>query len=153
LLNVIADYRLEVSGLAEKRPSVIVSDIILVRESGSAESRWFEGHVHRVLEKSVYLQFNRSFHCFSGQRFDVRFALNRTTYRRMHQAMNTAYSEKRTLFPGPEEVVNLQPPTEEQWGEIRTVERMIMDNKPQMEAIATIVNRPKGSPPFVVFGP
>jgi helicase MOV-10 len=71
----------------------------------------------------------------------------------MHEAMNTAYFERRTLFPGPEEVKYLRAPTVTQVVQIKTIDRSIMKNFPQMEAVTAIVNRPKGSAPFVVFGP
>ena len=71
----------------------------------------------------------------------------------MHQAMNTAYTEKSVLFPGADDVRPLRPPTARQMDAITPVNRKIKDNEPQMAAVTAILNRPKGSVPFIVFGP
>jgi helicase MOV-10 len=145
--------RLEVAGLAEKRPSVIVSDVINVRESNSPSHRWFQGHVHRVLDTHVHLRFARSFSAIRGQRFDVRFELNRVTFKRMHQALNTAFVGRKMVFPRVEDLKALKAPTEKDRKALTGVERVVKENEKQMEAISAIVNRPRGSVPFVVFGP
>ncbi|KIJ63043.1 hypothetical protein HYDPIDRAFT_41313, partial [Hydnomerulius pinastri MD-312] len=70
LTHYNSNYRLEVPGLAEKRPSVLVGDRILVHKHGAPEGQWFEGYVHFV--------FNLE---------------------RQHQALDTAFSPERILFP------------------------------------------------------
>lgn len=130
-----------------------MTDRIFVKNLGSSTDHWFEGHVHRVHEKDVDLRFSDRFNSFKGQKYNVRFDLNRITYKRMHQALDTAFNPKRILFPGAEHVANLKPPTQAQKDTLRLIDRKIADNPPQLEAIAAIVNRPPGSIPFVVFGP
>ncbi len=71
----------------------------------------------------------------------------------MHHALDTKPHPKYVLFPSPEDVRNLKPPTKAQRTSLGLVDRKIADNIPQLEAIAAIVNRPPGSLPFVVFGP
>jgi helicase MOV-10 len=48
---------LEVPGLAEHRPSVMVNDSVFVRESKQSGTL-FEGYVHEVREASVLLKFS-----------------------------------------------------------------------------------------------
>ena len=145
--------RLTVEGLAEKRPSVIVSDRFFVRPSASPGSRWFEGHVHRVYERAVDLQFHASFTALRGQKFDVRFDLNRITYRRMHQAIDTAFAPPRVLLPSEAHIKGLKKPKQSAMDSLKLIDRKIATNPPQLRAIAAIVNRLPGSPPLIVFGP
>ncbi|KAJ7931318.1 hypothetical protein B0H13DRAFT_1858158 [Mycena leptocephala] len=80
---------LDVPGLAEKRPSVLVypGDRILVQKHGSAQGHWFEGGVHVVRKEEVGLKFNAAFRATSlADRFNVRFKLNRYPLRRQHLA-------------------------------------------------------------------
>uniref|UniRef100_V5H1S2 Putative RNA helicase n=1 Tax=Anoplophora glabripennis TaxID=217634 RepID=V5H1S2_ANOGL len=51
-------YDLEVPGLAEARPSLVVHDAVYVKEN-VADSKKFQGIVSSVFEKSVRLSFNR----------------------------------------------------------------------------------------------
>ncbi|TDL24445.1 P-loop containing nucleoside triphosphate hydrolase protein [Rickenella mellea] len=146
-------YNLTVDGLAEKRPSIIVGDKIYVKNYGSSSERWFEGHVHRVYEKSVDLRFHDSFNSYKGQKYDVRFDLNRLTLRRMHQALSSAFTRPEVLFPDQSHVVSLRAPTASRMDDIRCVDRKVGDNKPQLAAVTAIVHRPAGSVPFVIFGP
>ncbi len=139
-------------GLAEKRPSVIVTDRILVKEHAS-DLRAFEGHVHVVKEKSVLLQFDSRFQPIRGQKFFVRFDLNRLVFRRMHQALGTAFNPNRVLFPHADDLRGLRRLEAQEFSTIRTFDRKIERNPPQLLAVTSIVSRPPGSAPFIVFGP
>ena len=148
------DCRLPVPGLAEKRPSVIVGDRILVQIKGSKSSgRWFEGHVHRVRLNDVDLKFHSSFNSYRGQKYNVRFKLGRLPLRRMHQALGTAFTSDRVLFPSEAHTLSRVPPTRVEMGKIRVVNRLIETNPPQLLAVTSILHMPEGSVPFVVFGP
>ena len=61
---------LEVKGLAENRPSVLVGDYILVSHTGSGEDgtprTWFEGRAHNVLLNGVSLRFGEEFSIYKG---------------------------------------------------------------------------------------
>ncbi|KAF8520941.1 P-loop containing nucleoside triphosphate hydrolase protein [Hysterangium stoloniferum] len=147
-------YRLPVPGLAEKRPSIIVGDRILFQNKSSATTgKWFEGFVHRVRLSDVDLKLHTSFNNYKGQKYNVRFKLGRLPLRRMHQALGTAFSSKRVLFPTDTDIRRRTPPSYSQRNDIRAVNRHIMTNPPQLLAVATILNMPEGSVPFVLFGP
>lgn len=147
-------YRLSVPGLAEKRPSIIVGDKILVQRAEDAGStRWFEGFVHRIRLTDVDLRFNASFRPLKGQKYNVQFKVNRIPLRRMHQAIATAFSSDRVLFPTWAHTTNQKRITEERISVIRTVDRTIQSNPPQLRAVGTIVFMPPGSVPFIIFGP
>ena len=172
---------LSVPGLAEKRPSVLVGklgsyrlrkrvililsipclgDRILVQQQGAIDGRWYEGHVHVLRQAEVGLCFHGSFDRQpEGQRFHVRFKLNRIPLQRQHQALDSAFVEDRVLFPLP---VHLEPvPIATQPGpiatpsttSIRLYNNLISGNPPQLQAVTSIRNLAPGSPPFVLFGP
>ncbi|KAG9024583.1 hypothetical protein FRB95_011337 [Tulasnella sp. JGI-2019a] len=151
---------LEVPGLAEKRPSVIVGDKIIVRPVGrvsnnAGDGRWFEGYVHRVEQLQVALVFNPSFHAIRNQRFDVRFRLSRLPLRRMHQALETSCLEPRLLFPSPPivDALRMRRPTATETSRLAPFDRLVAQNAPQWLAVSAIANLKPGAVPFVVFGP
>jgi len=86
------------------------------------------------------------------QRFSVRFRLNRYPIRRQHQAMDTVFEQNRVLFPTMEHLRAVTRPS------ILGVQRVIYNpdiasNRAQLQAVASILGLPAGSPPFCVFGP
>ncbi|THG94463.1 hypothetical protein EW026_g7017 [Hermanssonia centrifuga] len=148
-------YYLDVPGLAEKRPSVLVGDSILVQLIGAGETgKWFEGRVHIVHKENVGMRFHGSFHAgYSiSQRYRARFKLNRYPLRRQHQALDTAFSPERILFPKVEDILQrTTPPVSDIRPRIHN--RLIAGNPAQILAVASIVRLPAGSPPFCLFGP
>ncbi|KAF9457919.1 P-loop containing nucleoside triphosphate hydrolase protein [Collybia nuda] len=145
-------YYLEVPGLAEKRPSVLVGDRILVQKEGATQGHWYEGGVHVLRKEEVGLRFHRSFSWASGQRYNVRFKLNRIPMRRQHQGMDSAFSQPRVLFPAKDHVSPEPYPTITE-KRLRLVNALIAKNPLQLQAVISIVSQPAGAVPFVVFGP
>lgn len=152
-LTFIKFFSLEVAGLAENRPSVLVGDFILVKHHGSSTDKWYEGCVHIVYENYVSLRFDSAFSLYKGNKVDVRFRLNRLPTRRMHLALTTAFNPNRLLFPGLEHLRGAKVVTRDQLNDINPVNRSIGQDAEQLQTVATIVNQPPGSPPFVIFGP
>ncbi|KAF7313870.1 RNA helicase [Mycena chlorophos] len=146
-------YELEVKGLEEGRPSVVVGDFIRIKHSGSEDGPWYEGRVHQVRQNHVSLRFGEDFSTYRGTKFDVRFTLNRLPLRRMHQALTNESRPARILFPDASHKSVKRPCSEEQLAEIVPVNRLIAQDREQLETVAAIVHRPRGSVPFVVFGP
>lgn len=146
-------FSLQVEGLAEGRPSVLVGDFILVRQTQATDKTWFQGRVHQVFENYVSLRFDDTFSTYRGNSFDIRFVLNRLSFRRMHAAITNTNNPTRLLFPGLEHVRNMQRVTHALMNDIVPINRQIGEDPEQLECVAAIVNLPPGSPPFVVFGP
>lgn len=151
---------MEVPGLAEKRPSVIVGDKIIVRPVGrvsnnTGDGKWFEGYVHKVEQTRVALVFHPSFRAIRNQRFDVSFRLSRLPLRRMHQALETSCLEARLLFPSPSivEALKMRKPSAVECRDLSPFDRKIADNAPQWLAVCAIARLRPGAVPFVVFGP
>ncbi|KAJ7636873.1 P-loop containing nucleoside triphosphate hydrolase protein [Roridomyces roridus] len=144
---------LDVPGLAEKRPSVLVGDRILIQKQGATHGHWFEGGVHIVQKEEVGLRFHPSFRKASvADRYTARFKLNRSPMRRQHLAMDTAFSEERMLFPLPAHVPKTPYPRPA-GAQIKVFNPLIKENGPQLQAVVSILKRKPGSVPFVVFGP
>lgn len=144
---------LEVEGLAEGRPSVIVGDIILVGHEGDSTGTWYEGCVHEVSGLSVFVRFNERFKAYKGSKVDVKFVLNRLPDRRMHQAVISPFHPPSVLFPTPDMASRLHTPTARDLASLNLVDRTLAQNQEQLETIAAITLRPPGSVPFIVFGP
>ena len=94
-----------------------------------------------------------AFSTYRGTVFDVRFKLNRLPYRRMHQALTNGNDQSRFLFPNNEHVRDLRPVGASAIARITPINRLVGTDEEQLETVATILNRPAGSVPFVVFGP
>ncbi|KIY67632.1 RNA helicase [Cylindrobasidium torrendii FP15055 ss-10] len=139
-------HYVSVPGLAEKRPSVLVGDSILVRRPNDPEGSWFEGCVHVVRKEEVGMRFSGRFRP-TGPHYTVRFKLNRYPLRRQHQALNTAFAPQRLLFP------EASPARSLTGCPIRFFNTFIARNERQKLAVTCIANLPAGSPPFIVFGP
>ncbi|KAK0496609.1 P-loop containing nucleoside triphosphate hydrolase protein [Armillaria luteobubalina] len=146
-------YELQVEGLAEGRPSVVVGDSILVRPVGQPNKAWFKGRVHNVAMSHVGLRFNDAFNTYRGTKFEVRFVLNRLSFCRMHDALGNKSDPPRLLFPGSEHLTTERPVTSAMLEELSPLNRDIGRNKEQLETVAAILNQPRGSVPFIVFGP
>jgi helicase MOV-10 len=79
--------------------------------------------------------------------------VGRLPLRRMHQALGTTFTSDRVLFPSEAHIVSRVATTDVEMKKIRCVNRLIESNPPQLQAVASILHMPKGSVPFVVFGP
>ncbi|THH04899.1 hypothetical protein EW145_g5187 [Phellinidium pouzarii] len=90
-------YELQVDGLAEKRPSILIGDRICARTSGTTQ--WFSGFVHNVKDRSVLLHFSPKFTGLRGQRYEIHFELNPLVFRRMYQALSCEPFFNRITFP------------------------------------------------------
>ncbi|KAF5350994.1 hypothetical protein D9756_008292 [Leucocoprinus leucothites] len=143
-------YYLEVPGLAEKRPSVLTGDRILVRRDGGQPGHWYVGHVHFVRQYEVGLRFHQSFDGWSlSQKYHVRFKLNKIPLWRQYQALDAVFDHPRILFPTSSHLPKGPLPKED----IQPFNTLISNNSSQLQAIKAILAAAPGSLPFIVFGP
>ncbi|XP_054717092.1 RNA helicase Mov10l1-like [Uloborus diversus] len=100
---------LEVNGLAEGRPSLIIGDKAILVPPYNASSFAFEGCIHEVRLNEVLLKFSDSFHnSYDGECYNVRFELNRTNFRRLHQCVHhVSENHEYAIFPS---FLKLKPP-------------------------------------------
>ena len=91
---------LEVPGLAEKRPSLALGDVAIIRQYNRQEA--FEGSIRDILSSSVLIEFDSRFHqAYCGELYDVEFQFSRRQFRQMHQAIEEVYKHfgQQVLFP------------------------------------------------------
>ncbi|XP_071451621.1 probable RNA helicase armi [Hetaerina americana] len=116
---------LEVPGLAEKRPSIIVGDHVLLSSSSDIhnEGTKYEGFVHKILKSEVWLKFNFGFHETYKQllcetllnpqapklEWNVSFHFSRTPLRRCHLAVDLALSHLGEQFLFPMQIMKKKP--------------------------------------------
>ncbi|KAH9930534.1 P-loop containing nucleoside triphosphate hydrolase protein [Epithele typhae] len=144
-------HTVNVPGLAEKRPSVVVGDIILAQALRKADSTGptHRGFVHIVRNEDICVSFHSSFD--GASRYNIRFEYNRIPLRRQHQALSVpSLSAQRLLFPHLDDQGILSTP---QPDNITTFNPLVALNSAQLQAVKLIVSLQPVAPPFVIFGP
>ncbi|KAI0824891.1 P-loop containing nucleoside triphosphate hydrolase protein [Trametes gibbosa] len=143
-------YTLPVPGLAEKRPSVVPGDVVLVQVNGTG-GRTYRGYIHQVRRDDIRIGFHTSFD--GNARYNVRFEYNRTPIKRQHQALLApCTSSQRLLFPLPGHEGLVLALTPEQ-STLTLFNAQIATNLPQYQAVRSILRLRTGSGVFIVFGP
>lgn len=93
---------IEILGLAERKPSIMKGDMVIVKDIWDANSPQYEGYIHIIKGNLVLLKFHQRFHeSYSGSDVSIEFHFSRSTYRKAHQAINLAISNlgAELLFP------------------------------------------------------
>ncbi|XP_051889853.1 RNA helicase Mov10l1 isoform X2 [Pristis pectinata] len=115
---------LEVPGLVEGRPSIVIGDQIILKNSYYTQTEvQYSGFVTKVCDNELMLKFNSAFvQTYGGEPVDVEFTYNRVSARRCHLAVEQAiYLGEAVLFP--EKVVPKSPQTVTTWNDIDMVLR------------------------------
>lgn len=142
---------LEVPNLCERRPSLMLGDRVFATDPFQTTTARYEGYIHQILSKHIYLKFNSAFHSsYVGQEYNVEFTFMRTTMRRCHQAIGLAVKHlgKDFLFPSGVTEHTLQIPDNAQinWSNEKL-------NYHQKQAITNIVKGIGRPLPYIIFGP
>ncbi|XP_019853676.1 PREDICTED: putative helicase MOV-10 [Amphimedon queenslandica] len=142
---------LEVPGLAEGRPSLLVGDIVIACEPGrDKKSEPYEGFIHEVHGREILLKFSERFHeRFHNEDYDIMFTFNRTPMRRMHQSLALVpVLGQKILFPhspSPLPPLLRLPPSPSYFNP--------QLNERQRAAVGRILGAQGRPAPYVVFGP
>lgn len=140
---------LEVPGLAENRPSVLLYDSISVKKVGT--TRRYEGRVEKVELARVGIALAKSFAYTPGEKVEVQFRFNRLSMRRFHQGLSHVGNLVASiLFPAQEHLATSPEPRLVD-GNSRPFNRTL--NHEQRQAVAAIVRAPARNVPYVLFGP
>ncbi|XP_060805103.1 uncharacterized protein LOC106136235 [Amyelois transitella] len=143
-------YMLEIPGLAEKRPSLLRGDRVILCPVDNTKVN-FESYIKNLEDTRVQLDgFADSFHEHFGPEveFNVRFLMSRVPVERMHEALTKLHSSKQIcrVFPEP----NSKP-------KLKNIDsfynRLIQNNAEQRSAVQHIVSGTSGKAPYIVFGP
>ncbi|RDX46171.1 P-loop containing nucleoside triphosphate hydrolase protein [Lentinus brumalis] len=143
-------YTLQVPGLAEKRPSVVIGDTIHAQNT-NGNGHTHKGFVHDVRLQEIRVSFHSSFKVTG--RYNVRFEYNRTPIKRQHQALLArSTSSRRLLFPGPQHAP-LDRIVQSHEASLTLFNDQIANNANQLQAVKSILRLKEGAAPFIVFGP
>lgn len=150
---------LEVIGLAEKRPSLVSGDFVLMHVPDTSIA--YRGIIHNVLDQEIEIKdFNPQFlHLLETPDVlvNVEFEIGRLTYVRMHKALDIVNENLlQLLFPERNIALNAINRTYAPINEIYNPN--IRQNEQQIIAIENIVRRSLNNNgnsrvPYIVFGP
>lgn len=144
---------LEVNGLCERRPSLVLGDKAIVKDIWDNQPSRYEGIIHAIRGDLVLMKFQRQFQeSYSGSDVSIEFHFSRTKYRRAHQAINLAISNLGPEILFPTRILGRQnqlPP--EKINSIQWFNKKLNDC--QKAAVSNILLgqcRPK---PYLIYGP
>lgn len=140
---------LEVPGLVDKRPSLLINDTLII---SFAEDRSiaYEGYVHQIQGSSVLLGFHNSFvKKYSNQKLEIQFKINRGVLKSMHLALYIINVNKAQflLFPTMETKPQRQPPLRPWFN------KAIEKNPEQQAAVRNVCHNSSQNSPYLIFGP
>ncbi|KAI8927291.1 P-loop containing nucleoside triphosphate hydrolase protein [Entophlyctis helioformis] len=140
-------YVLRVEGLAEKRPSVIRGDKVLVKEANNPSAKCFEGVCSKVEELNVILSFDSSFNrsFIAGQKYSVEFTFNRHVLGMDHDFAKLNIRVEALLAPGKISAADKF--------KFSAYNRSVTSNAEQRRAISIITQGLHAPFPFLLFGP
>ncbi|KAF2879925.1 hypothetical protein ILUMI_26254 [Ignelater luminosus] len=106
-----AEYLMvEIENLSEKRPSLIAGDRIIAKDSYNQDAIEYEGIIHRIGAKHIYVKFAQEFHdSYNGEDMSIMVVTSRSPFRRMHQAVGLAIRNLGSSFLFPTKVVQQKP--------------------------------------------
>lgn len=142
----------------QELPEVKIGDYVLLDDITS--DLQYEGRIHnmesrfhgRYTEINLLLWMPEDFNTYRNNLFNVRFKLNRMTLRRMHAAVSNPYKPEcnRLLFPSR---VDARRPVIAPDFRFEPYNPRIAGDEEQTQAVLSILNQPRGSAPFIIFGP
>jgi len=146
-------------------PEVIQGDFLWLQNMQDSDDMYYDTRVKSanvfmrgslaVLKLS--LQVPKSFNLDRGAQFLLRLRLNRVTLRRQYHALSSLLTHlRRVLFPSPSDIK----PFEHLSNNINIAnlrlsffDKNIRENGQQLRTVVSILRQPKGTVPFIIFGP
>ncbi|KAF8267993.1 P-loop containing nucleoside triphosphate hydrolase protein [Lactarius quietus] len=102
----------------------------------------------------IFLQVPRSLNLYSGTRYLLRMRLNRFILCRQYQALASPLALlRRLLFPSASDIKSIRRLSKAEIDKLPLVNESIREDKQQLHAVVSILQQPKGTVPFIIFGP
>ena len=102
----------------------------------------------------IALQVPTSFNLYRGATFLVHLRLNRITLRRQYHALASSLVHlRRVLFPSASDIKPIRCLSKAEIDKLPLFDENIRTDEQQLHAVVSILQQPKGSIPFVIFGP
>jgi helicase MOV-10 len=141
-------------------PEVIVGDFLWLddgQDDVRYEARITDANVFKRSHFAVLkisLQVPTSFNLYRGAQFLLRFRLNRMTLRRQYHALASSFEHLgRLLFPSASDIKPIRPLSKAEVAELSLVNENIREDEQQLQTVVSILQQPKGTVPFIIFGP
>ncbi|XP_015430098.1 PREDICTED: probable RNA helicase armi [Dufourea novaeangliae] len=99
---------MQVPGLAEKRPSLLIGDraVVSFKWDSSQGKLKYEGFIHKVTSSEIFLKFNQKFHEeYNSEDCQVTFKCSQSVLQRCHNAINMATNRLGSDFLFPTHVI------------------------------------------------
>lgn len=162
---------LEIENLSERRPSIVIGDKILASDPSAENAIDYEGFVHKVSAKHVWLKFSPLFHDhYNGEDYSVRVIPGRQSYKRLHHAIYLTVRNlgAELLFPSKlimkeSQIKFLLEKSNEQKSQdvhfssdhnrikLEWYNRKL--NSPQQNAVSNVLSGCARPLPYIIFGP
>ena len=109
----------------------------------------------RAAALRMSLRLPIDFNLYRGATFMLRFRLNRITLRREYHALSSSFSpQRRLLFPS---VLDIKPVerrlSRTEIEDLELANENIRDDEQQLQTVVSILQQPKGTIPFIIYGP
>jgi helicase MOV-10 len=102
----------------------------------------------------IFLEVPTGFNLYRGAQFLLRFRLNRVTLRRQYHALASAPAHlRRLLFPTASDIKSIRRLPQAEIDKLPLVNQKIREDEQQLNAVVSILQQPKGTVPFVIYGP
>jgi helicase MOV-10 len=141
-------------------PEVIVGDYLWLedgQEDVYYDTRITNAHVFMrgtLAVLKIFLQVPTSFNIYRGAQFLLRFRLNRVTLRRQYHALASSPAHlRRLLFPIASDIKSIRRLSQAEIDGLPLVNEDIRDDEQQLHAVVSILQQPKGTVPFIIYGP
>ena len=102
----------------------------------------------------IFLEVPTGFNLNRGARFLLRRRLNRNVLRRQYEVLASPLTRlRRVLFPSTSDIKSIRQLSQVEIDNLPLVNTHIRKDEQQLQAVVSIVQQPKGSVPFIIFGP
>ncbi|KAH9005655.1 P-loop containing nucleoside triphosphate hydrolase protein [Lactarius hatsudake] len=102
----------------------------------------------------ISLQVPKSFNLYRGATFLLHFRHNRVTLCRQYHVLASSFTHlRRLLFPSASDTKPIRPLSKAEIDELPLVNENIRDDEQQLQTVISILQQPRGTVPFVIFGP
>lgn len=141
-------------------PEVLIGDCLFLEDS--QEDVYYDARVTRVDVSTrgllsvlkIFLQVPTSFSLYRGAIFPLHFRLNRVTLRRQYHALASSLAHlRRVLFPSASDIKPIRRLSKAEIDNLPLVYENTREDEQQLQAVVSILQYPKGSIPFIIFGP
>jgi len=123
-------------------------------EARIASAEVFSRGQGRQAVLKISLRLPTEFNLYMGAQFILRFRLNRITLRRQFHALATlSTTPHRLLFPSAADLKPMRRLSRNDVASLDLVNERIRDDNQQLQTVVSILQQPKGTVPFIIFGP